>query len=372
MSSPRRDLAAVAGNFRIDGEFIAAAPYGNGHINETYVSRFRTPDGERRFVHQRINESIFKNVAGLMENIERVTAHLAVGIKAAGGDAESGTLSLVPTGDGRSWFRDAEDGCWRTYNFIEGARTYEVVENPEHVYNASRAFGEFQKQLRDLGGGRLVEVIPDFHNTRKRFETFRAAVERDPENRAASVKEEIDFAMRREADCSRLVDMLERGEVPERVTHNDTKLNNVMLDEATGRAVCVIDLDTVMPGLAMYDFGDSIRIGASTAAEDERDLSRVSFDMDMFERLAAGYLSAARDFLAPAEIGELAFSAKLLTMECGTRFLTDHLEGDVYFRIHRENHNLDRCRTQFKMVADMEEKMDAMRAAVDRLARGKS
>lgn len=369
-SWPKRDLAAAAGAFAIEGRFVEAAPYGNGHINETYVSIFDTPAGRRRFLHQRINDRIFRDVPGLMSNIERVTAHISGKVRAAGGEARRGSLTLVPARSGKSFHRDAEGGWWRTYVFIENAATYETVENLDHVENAARAFGEFQGQLADLAGPRLVETIPDFHHTRRRFENFRSALERDSRNRAAGVREEIAFVLLREADCSRLVDMLQRGELPERVTHNDTKLNNVMLDPADGRAVCVIDLDTVMPGLTAYDFGDSIRIGASTAAEDERDLSRVSFSLDMFERIARGYLSSARRFLTPNEIGVLAFSGKLLTLECGIRFLADHLDGDVYFRIHRDGHNLDRARTQFKMVACMERAMADMERAVRRHAEG--
>lgn len=360
----KRDLAAAAGLFAIDGQFLSAEPYGNGHINETYAARFQTPDGQRRFIHQLINESIFRDVAGLMSNIERITRHLAAKIEAAGGDPRRGALTLVPTREGASFARDADGGAWRTYLFIEDARTYEVVENLDHVENAARAFGDFQKALADLPGGRLTETIPDFHHTPKRFEAFKTALKEDKTDRAADVKEEIDFVLAREADCARLVDMLAAGELPERATHNDTKFNNVMLDPVTGEAVCVIDLDTAMPGLSAYDFGDSIRIGASTAAEDERDLSKVSMSLDMFERLTRGYLSSAREFLAPKEVEVLAFSARLLTFECGSRFLADHLAGDVYFRIHRAGHNLDRARTQFKMVADMEAKTDAMEGIV--------
>ncbi|MHC4914470.1 MAG: phosphotransferase enzyme family protein [Planctomycetota bacterium] len=365
---PQRDLAVVAAAFQIDGKLLEAAPYGNGHINETYASVFETPEGRRRFIHQRVNESIFKNVAGLMDNVERVTRHVGAKAEAAGLDPRRHALTLVPTREGKSWTRDAEGGPWRTYVFIEDAVTYETVEDLQHVENASEAFGEFQKQLADLPGGRLAETIPDFHNTRQRFANFKAAVERDASGRAGAVREEIDFVLAREEDCSRLVDMLERGELPERVTHNDTKLNNVMLDPDSGAAVCVIDLDTVMPGLTAYDFGDSIRIGASTAAEDERDLPKVSISLDMFERITRGYLRSAGGFLTPKEVEVLAFSGKLLTLECGSRFLADHLDGDVYFRIHRDGHNLDRCRTQFKMVADMEEKMDDMEAIVRRYA----
>ncbi len=364
--APQRDLATVAAAFAIEGRFLEAAPHGNGHINETYASVFETPAGRRRFIHQRINESIFQDVAGLMDNVVRVTEHLAAKAEIMGLDPRRHALTVIPTTDGKSFWRDAEGSPWRTYIFIEDAVTYETVENLDHVENASRAFGEFQKQLADISGERLIETIPDFHHSRKRFENFEAAVKRDAKNRAAAARAEIDFVLAREADCSRLVDLLERGELPERVTHNDTKLNNVMLDPESGAAVCVIDLDTCMPGLTAYDFGDSIRIGASTGAEDEPDLSKVSMNLDMFERIARGYLGAAREFLTPKEIEVLAFSGKLLTLECGLRFLADHLDGDTYFRIHREGHNLDRCRTQFKMVADMEAMMDEMEA----IARG--
>jgi hypothetical protein len=365
----RRDLAAVAAAFAIEGRFLQAAPYGNGHINETYAGVYQTPAGRRRYIHQRINESIFSDVAGLMDNVERVTRHVAAKCRAAGLDPLRHALTLVPAADGGSWWRDAEGGPWRTYVFIEDAVTHETAEHLDHVENASRAFGRFQQQLADLPGARLSETIPDFHNTRRRFEHFRAAVERDAAGRAAAVRAEIDFVLAREADCSRLVELLERGELPERVTHNDTKLNNVMLDPRSGEAVCVIDLDTCMPGLTAYDFGDSIRIGASTAAEDERDLSRVGLSLDRFERIARGYLDAAGEFLTPREVEVLAFSGKLMTLECGSRFLADHLDGDNYFRIHRQGHNLDRCRTQFRMVADLEARMDEMEAIVRRCAR---
>jgi Phosphotransferase enzyme family len=366
--APQRDIALVAAAFAIEGRFLEAAPYGNGHINETYASVFETSSGKKRFIHQRINEGIFQDVAGLMDNVLRVTEHVAAKAENMGLDPRRYALTVIPTTDGRSFWRDSDGGPWRTYIFIEDAVTYETVENLDHVENASRAFGEFQKQLADVPGKRLVETIPDFHHTRKRFENFKAAVKRDAQNRAAEVQAEIDFVLAREADCSRLVDMLERGELPERITHNDTKLNNVMLDPESGAAICIIDLDTCMPGLTAYDFGDSIRIGASTAAEDEQDLSKVSMNLDMFERITRGYLDAAREFLTPKEIEVLAFSGKLLTLECGSRFLADHLDGDNYFRIHREGHNLDRCRTQFKMVADMEAAMDQMESIVRKYA----
>lgn len=360
----KHDLKDVASHFQIGGRFIDAAPYGTGHINDTYAGRFETSDGIVRYIHQRINHNIFKEPEKLMNNIERVTRYAREQVEVAGGDPERETLNLIPTMDGCSFYRSPEGDYWRTYVFIEGARTYDQVEDLRHVYSASKAFGNFQKMLRTLPGQRLHETIPDFHHTRKRFEAFVQALESDAAARALSAGPEIDFVLKREADTFIIVDLLSHGELPERVTHNDTKLNNVMIDDLTGEGICVIDLDTVMPGSALYDFGDSVRIGASTAVEDERDLSKVGVSLDMFDRLAHGYLDAVRDLLTPVEMDYLVFSAKLMTFECGMRFLTDYLSGDVYFKVHREGHNLDRCRTQFKMVAEMEEKADEMAAAI--------
>jgi hypothetical protein len=358
------DLKGMVKQFQLDGDFLEVGPYGTGHINDTYASNFRTNHGVRRYIHQRINTNVFKEPEKVMENIERVTRYAREKIIAAGGDPDRETLNLVPTLDGKSFSRAEDATCWRTYLFIEGARTYDVVEDPRHVYNAARAFGNFQKLMSTLPGERLHETIPNFHHTRKRFEAFSQAVRKDAKNRARMVKNEIAFVLKREPDASVIVDMLGDGKLPERVTHNDTKFNNVMIDDRAGEGICVIDLDTTMPGSALYDFGDSVRIGASTGAEDERDLSKVGVDLDMFAGLAQGYLDAARDFLTPTEVEYLAFSAKLMTFECGMRFLADHLMGDVYFKIHRPDHNLDRCRTQFKMVAEMEEKMDRLQAIV--------
>jgi hypothetical protein len=232
------------------------------------------------------------------------------------------------------------------------------------VYEASYAFGNFQKDLADIPGGRLIETIPDFHHTKKRFETFVQVLKADIKGRAKQVSAEVDFVLSRESDASRIVDSMASGAIPERITHNDTKFNNVMIDDVTKKGICVIDLDTVMPGSPLYDFGDSVRIGTSTAVEDERDLSKVGMNIDMFERLSEGYLASAKAMLTKEEKELLAFSGKLLTFECGMRFLTDYLNGDTYFKVHRENHNLDRCRTQFKMVSDMEKAMDQMKVIV--------
>ena len=359
--------AEIVPHFLFEGDCLGVSPYGFGHIHDTYTARFRKRDGANcRYILQRINHDVFQHPEELMQNIEAVTAHLRLKIVAAGGDPARETLNLIPTTDGGIWSRTHDGDYWRAYTFIEGARTYEVAESLDHVYNAAKAFGRFQSLLSDFPAGQLHETIPNFHHTGKRFETFVEAVERDTRNRARSVRAEIEFVTKRAQDTSILVDLLERGELPERVTHNDTKFDNVMIDDETGEGVCIIDLDTVMAGLSLYDFGDCVRSAANPAAEDERDLSRVWCDLDIFDCLVRGYLDAARDFLTPAEVDLLPFSARLMTLECGMRFLADHLNGDVYFKIHRENHNLDRCRTQFKMVADMERKRDQMERMVAR------
>jgi Ser/Thr protein kinase RdoA (MazF antagonist) len=361
---PLPDLERICAAFAVEGRWLSTCPIPSGHINDTYCSKFEDGGRTVQVVNQRINHLVFREPEKLMENIERVTRFARERILAAGGDPDRETLTIVPARDGRTYLRTPEGGYWRMFRFIGGARTYDRVEDLRHVYSASKAFGNFQKMLAELPGGRLHETIPNFHHTRKRYEAFVDAVEHDPVNRAAAVRPEIDFVVAREKDTGVVVDGLASGRIPERVTHNDTKLNNVMIDDRTGEGVCVIDLDTVMPGSVLYDFGDSVRLGAATAAEDERDLSKVGFDLAMFDRLAAGYLDAAREFLVPGETERLAFSAKLLTLECGIRFLTDHLKGDVYFKVHRDGHNLDRARTQFRMVAEMEQRTADMDAVV--------
>ena len=363
---PLPELDRICSAFQCPGTWISSCPIPSGHINDTYCSEFEDAGRRVKYVNQRINHLVFREPESLMENIDRVTRFARERIVAAGGDPARETLTIVPTRDGRTFHRTPEGTYWRMFLFIDGARTYDRVEDVRHVYAASKAFGNFQKMLASLPGGRLHETIPDFHHTRKRYQAFLAAVEHDPVGRAAGVGPEIAFVQAREKDCGVVVDGLAAGRIPERVTHNDTKLNNVMIDNRTGQGICVIDLDTVMPGSVLYDFGDSVRLGAATAAEDERDLAKVGFDIAMFDRLAAGYLDATRDFLTPAETELLAFSAKLLTLECGIRFLTDHLKGDVYFKIHRPGHNLDRARTQFKMVDEMESQTPAMEAVVKR------
>ena len=355
----------IVRQFRFEGDFSSANPYGVGHINDTYMVVFKQHGSIQRYILQQINHNIFLNPEGMMRNIDVVTSHLRRKIMARGGDPRRETHTLIPTIDGNSYLRTEEGEYWRGYHFIDNASTFEVAEYLDHVYNAARAFGKFQNLLSDYPSEQLVETIPDFHNTRVRFETFIEAVESDDLNRARSAKSEIDFIMQRAKDTSVLVDMRERGELPERITHNDTKFNNVMIDNETGVGVCVIDLDTVMPGLSLYDFGDAIRSLANPAAEDERDLSLVRFDLEIYDLYTHGYLDAVGDVLTPLEIKYLPFSAVLMTLECGMRFLTDHLGGDKYFKIHRENQNLDRCRTQFKMVEDMGLHFDQMASIVD-------
>ena len=354
-------LNEVARQFIFEGNFLSASSYGNGHINDTYAAHFQDENGNsHRYILQRINHNVFKNPEKLMKNVELVTAHLSKKIIENGGDPQREVLTLIPSIDGASYYKSSEGDYWRAFVFIENARTFEIVENLEHVYNVAQAFGKFQNLMSDCPPHKLSETIPDFHHTVKRYENFKKAVDEDVMNRAISSKPEIEFVVSRADQTARLLDLLKQGDLPERITHNDTKFNNVMIDDQDGCSVCVIDLDTVMPGLSLYDFGDSIRSMANPVSEDEQDLSKVQFDMNVFDRYTDGYLSAAGCFLTPTEIEQLAFSAILMTLECGLRFLTDHLQGDVYFKTHRENQNLDRCRTQFKLVSDMEEKYDEL------------
>jgi aminoglycoside phosphotransferase (APT) family kinase protein len=360
----RHDIQAIAENFQIFADFQSAEPYGTGHINDTYAATYCQGGRPVRYIHQRINQNIFKNPAALMENIERVTNHLRA--KMAGlADASRRTLTLIPARDGRMFYVDANGDFWRTYIFIENARTYDAVESTKQAYEAAKAFGRFQGLLADLPAPRLHDTIPDFHHTPKRFATLEKEIEADVANRAAKARAEIEFAMRRQAMTARLIELQVRGMLPERTTHNDTKFNNVMLDDATQEGICVIDLDTVMPGLALYDFGDMVRTTTSPALEDERDLSKVCMQFPMFEALVRGYLASAGDVLNRAEKQNLAFSGKLITFEIGIRFLADYLAGDVYFKVHREGHNLDRCRTQFKLVNSIECQEEAMNRLVE-------
>lgn len=367
MDKKEYNFKEVVKNFTFVGSFTEAQPYGFGHINDTFAAYFQKADGSlHRYILQRINHNVFKKPEELMKNIEGITRYLRKAVIEAGGDPERETLNLIPTIDGKSYYRDVDGNYWRGYIFIEGAQTYQIVEKPEHFYKAGKAFGRFQKLLESYPASTLSETIPNFHNTKKRFEALEEAVKKDVMGRAKDVKAEIEFAFKRADETAVLVDLLEKGGLPLRVTHNDTKFNNVMIDDITGDGICVIDLDTVMPGLSLYDFGDSIRFGTNPAAEDEKDLEKVWMDLPLFEEFTRGFLEAAGDSLTEAELDYLPFSAKIMTYECGIRFLTDHLNGDTYFKIHREGHNLDRTRTQFKLVADMERKYDLMKQVVQK------
>lgn len=356
------DYQEICSHFNYRGSFIGARDYGEGHINSTFLIETTG----RRYILQRINTAIFKNAEKLIENVVLVTEFLHNRIIAEFGDPYRETLTLVPTTEGK-WYYETEQGdIFRLYIFIDHAKSYQQIEEPEMFCRVAKAFGKFQNRLKDFPAEKLYETIPKFHDTVDRYRQFKEAIEKDAAGRRASVEEEIRFYLEREKDAGIVLDAIAKGEVPLRVTHNDTKLNNVLMDESTGEGICVIDLDTVMPGSMLYDFGDSIRFGASTAAEDEKDLSKVTMSLELFEQYTKGYIKELKNSMTEKEAELLAFSAKLMTLECGIRFLTDYLNGDVYFRIHREHHNLDRARTHIKLVADMEEKMDKMNAIVEK------
>lgn len=358
----KHDVSAVASAFQIYGDFLGAEPYGTGHINDTYCAVYNQGGTHVRYIFQRINTHVFKNPAALMENVSRVTTHL--GSRGAGlPDHSRRALTLIPTCEGQSHFVDSEGNYWRAYVFVERARSLDAVESPNQAFEAAKSFGHFQKLLVDLPQPRLNETIPDFHHTPKRFSALERAVEADAVNRAALAKPEIDFALERQG----IANMLLEANLPERITHNDCKLNNVMLDDDTDEGVCVIDLDTVMPGLVLYDFGDMVRTTTSRAKEDEDDLSKVTAEFPMFEALVRGYLASASEFITNAEKRFLVFAGKVITFEIGIRFLTDFLVGDTYFKVHDESHNLRRCRTQFKLVQSLEEQEEQMEKLVEKL-----
>ena len=352
--------------FKLPGELKECIRYGSGHINDTYRLTYETPQGTKRYILQRMSTSIFKKPLELMENVSGVTAWLRKKIIENGGDPERETLTLVKSNDGLPYFVDSTGEYWRVYLFIEGATCYDAVKDDNDFYQSAVAFGHFQRFLADYPAETLHETIKDFHNTPDRLEKFKKAVAEDICGRAASVQKEIDFILEREELTHALYDLQLDGRLPLRVTHNDTKLNNIMIDDETGKAICVIDLDTVMPGLTANDFGDSIRFGASTALEDEQDLSKVSCDLHLFDVYARGFIEGCGGALTDLEIDMLPMGAILMTFENGIRFLTDHLEGDHYFHIHREGHNLDRCRTQLTLVKDMQEKLPQMNAIIQK------
>ena len=360
------EFSDILFNFAIDGEFVSCEPYGSGLINRTYVAVYNEGGRRVRYIVQRINTNLFKNVDGLMNNIKLVTEFNRAEIMKRGGDPDRESLTLVPTKNGGTYFRTEEGDCYRVYVFIENAKGYDVVEKPEHFYESAVAFGKFAMLLDRFDSSKLFEVLPDFHNTVKRFDNFRRSLEADKFNRAKDVKKEIGFALEREKITHTIVDLLASGKMPSRVTHNDTKLNNVLIDTRTDKAVSVIDLDTMMPGSICYDFGDSIRFGCNPCLEDTPETEKVIFNMPLFETYTKGYLSVFGDTITDIERKNLPMGAILMTYECGIRFLTDYLDGDVYFRKTREGQNIDRTRTQFKLVSDMEKRYDEMLSVVEK------
>ena len=355
------DLAAIAAQFKLAGPLQEAKPYGSGHINDTFCLTCR----EQRYVLQRINHNVFKQPVQVSENIRRVTDHIRAKLEVSDPALAARQLRVIETQAGEGYFCDAQGNYWRVYNLVEAALTYDTLASPELAQEAARMFGWFQRMLIDLPGVPLHETIPDFHTTPKRLQAFHAVLAEDPCNRAQGARAEIDFVLAHADICDVLLDHVARGDIPVRITHNDTKINNVMLDETTHRGVCVIDLDTVMPGLSLYDFGDMVRTATNPAEEDEQDLSQVCMRMPMFEMLVRGFATETHGFLTPTEKKVLAFSGKLITFEQMIRFLADHLAGDTYYKIHRDNHNLDRSRTQMKLVQSIIAQEEAMNALVD-------
>ena len=367
MSEAEKLLNEALAAYDFGGQLVGAVRYGSGHINDTFV--VHTQPGEdpcRRFILQRISSAAFKHPDEVMANIVGVTSFLGEKIKEAGGNPARETMSVWATKSGENYYTDSEGGAWRVYPFVEDTICLQKAETPELFAASARAFGKFQRMLKDYPADTLYETIPKFHDTEDRLAKLKAAVAADVMGRVKEVGPELKFVQEREADCSVALSALCDGRLPLRVTHNDTKLNNILIDRESGEGICVIDLDTVMPGLAINDFGDSIRFGANHSAEDERDLTKVNFDLELFDVYAAGFLEGAGGALTETELDYLPWGAKLMTLECGIRFLTDYLEGDHYFRIHREGQNLDRCRTQFKLVSDMEAAWDDMKAVVDK------
>lgn len=371
ISAPEGDsvISQILAAYALPGTVADVARHGKGHINDTFCVVCKTPEGgTARFILQRLSQAAFPHPEEVMENFVGITSYLRREILAEGGDPLRETLSLVKTGDGADFVTDSEGRAWRLMPFIENAECYQSA-TPELFAASGRAFGRFQYMLRDYPARTLHETIPHFHDTESRFEQFLAALEADKMNRAEGVSPEIQFILRRKADCGVALRALREGKLPLRVTHNDTKLNNILIDRDTREGICIIDLDTTMPGLAINDFGDSIRFGANHCMEDEQDLTKVNFDISLYEVFTRGFLEGARGSLTSAELEYLPWGARLMTLECGIRFLTDYLDGDHYFHVSHPRQNLDRARTQLKLVRDMEEQFDAMGAVVAKYAK---
>ena len=346
------NLEKVVENFSVKAGIV---PYGNGHINDTYLR-----EGNPGYILQRINTNVFKDPNSVMENIVNVTEYLRAEIVKNGGDPERETMNVIKTKLGKNCYMADSSNYFRMYKFVSNSVSFDTAEDLQLLFEAGKSFGKFQRMLDGFDAGLLHETIVDFHNTPKRIEQLEAAIKKNYENRAERVSAELDAAKRYSKYASLITDAMADGSVPSRVTHNDTKLNNVLFDKDTHKGICVIDLDTVMPGSILYDFGDALRFGASSGAEDETDLSKIYFDLEKYKSFSEGFLGEVGECLTKREIELLPESVIIMTYECGIRFLADYLNGDVYFKIHRENHNLDRARTQLKLVADMETKLDEM------------
>ena len=351
----------IVEQFQVSGHYLNAVPYGTGHINDTYLVTSEDSDGPKRYVFQRINHSIFKDPPSVMSNMVRVTEHIQNKLQHLGmTDITRRALTVILAISGESYYLDSDGNYWRCVLFVECTQAYDVLETPQQAYQAAKAFGEFQRYLADLPDPKLYETSPDFHNTSKRLKDFMAILAKDPQNRANQVKQEIQFVLEHAGFADQLLELAGKGLIPERVTHNDTKISNVLFDNNTHEGICVIDLDTVMPGLSLYDFGDMVRTATCKAAEDEQDLSKIQMDIEYFEQLANGYAQEAADFLTNTEKQQLVFAGKLITFEQMIRFLGDYLNGDTYYKIHRPEHNLDRARTQMKLVQSIIEQEEAM------------
>ena len=359
------NISELVQQFNVEGEFVCAEVIPSGHINDTYAVALWTEERQvRRLLLQRINHRVFKHPDLLMQNIAAVSKHIRVKISEAGGDPLRESMNIIPTVTGQDFILTPQGDWWRAFILIDGARTYDMPQSLDQVYSAGKAFGNFRRQLGDFPADSLHETIPDFHDTRKRFSRFTETLSRDQYQRSKLCQEEIDLALQYSELAPVLVDMLDSGELPGRVTHNDTKFNNILIDDKTDQGVCVIDLDTVMPGSSLFDFGDGIRTITNAAPEDERDLTKVFFCLARYEYYCKGFLDGTRGTMTPSELKYLAFSARLMTYELGLRFLTDYLDGDRYFKSKRPAHNLDRCRVQFRLLQDMEVKSDRMEGIV--------
>lgn len=359
------DLRSISSHFAIQGRFEDARPHGRGHINDTYLVTCRAGDRPVRTLLQRINHEVFRDPPQLMDNLLRVTAHLRQRLQAEGGsDLSRRVLTVIQARDGAWCYQDPDGNCWRALVFIPDTVTVEVPQSLDSITQAARAFGRFDALLSDLPGPPLHETIPDFHHGVRRYHALEAAVGKDPCNRAALASQEVAFVQGHADILEAPARLAREGRIPVRVTHNDTKINNVLLDRAAGEGLCVIDLDTVMPGLSLYDVGDIIRTASGTASEDEPDLSKVELRLDRFEAIVRGFLDGAGTSLCRAEIEHLVLGGQYMTLIIGTRFLTDFLQGDTYFKVHRPHHNLDRCRVQFRLVQTLIERQDRLQRIV--------